>query len=200
MWAAIEVLKAQGKLDVMSVKNRFRGKATATGYRDINMSIKFEGHVCEIQIQLAAILEIKHDQVAHARRARLRVICYPQRTGHEPRAMTNEPATVHIQPTAYSTDCITAVYPSLQTPAYELIRSLELEEELEEETSLANLSRACSPATRLVLGLLRFGTAVTSSIISVGYLVFGLLYDTEESKWVGAVSSGVLHIGSLIHR
>ena len=40
-----------------------RGKATATGYRDINMSVKFEGHVCEIQIQLAAILEVKHDQV-----------------------------------------------------------------------------------------------------------------------------------------
>ena len=40
-----------------------RGKATSTGYRDINMSVKFRGHVCEIQIQLAAMLEVKHDQV-----------------------------------------------------------------------------------------------------------------------------------------
>ena len=66
VWGAVEELKAQGRLEVVSIKNRLRGGATSTGYRDINMSVKFRGHVCEIQIQLAAILEVKQHQVRHA--------------------------------------------------------------------------------------------------------------------------------------
>ena len=67
VWAAVEQLKAQGKLDVLSIKNRFRADPTSMGYRDINMNVAYAGHVCEIQIQLAAILEIKHEQVRAVR-------------------------------------------------------------------------------------------------------------------------------------
>ena len=85
------------------------------GYRYINMSVKFRGHVCEIQIQLAAILEVKHD-------------------GHA---------------------------------AYELVRSLELEDELEEGPTLADLAGACSPATRVGLGALRFFAAAMAALRTV---------------------------------
>ena len=40
-----------------------RGTASAIGYRDINFNIIFCGHVCEIQIQLAAVLEVRQYQV-----------------------------------------------------------------------------------------------------------------------------------------
>ena len=43
---------------------RFRGHPTWSKYRDINISIDFEDHICEIQIQLAAILSLKSK--AHA--------------------------------------------------------------------------------------------------------------------------------------
>ena len=115
-----------------------RGKATSTGYRDINMSLKFEGHVCEIQIQLAAILEVKHD-------------------GHA---------------------------------AYELVRSLELEDELEEGPTLADLAGACSPTARVGLGALRFFVAGMASLISACYIALGVLYDSEEGRWLGAVRWG----------
>ena len=135
VWGAVEELKAQGRLEVVSIKNRLRGGATSTGYRDINMSVKFRGHVCEIQIQLAAILEVKHD-------------------GHA---------------------------------AYELVRSLELEDELEEGPTLADLAGACSPATRVGLGALRFFVAAMASLISALYIVAGVLYDSEETRFFGAV-------------
>ena len=138
VWGAVEELKAQGRLEVVSIKNRLRGGATSTGYRDINMSVKFRGHVCEIQIQLAAILEVKHD-------------------GHA---------------------------------AYELVRSLELEDELKAGMTLGDLAGACSPATRVGLGALRFFVAAMASLISALYIVFGVLYDSEKGRWLGAVRWG----------
>jgi len=106
------------------------------------MSIKFEGHVCEIQIQLAAILEVKKG--AHA--------------------------------------------------AYELVRSIELEDELEEGPSLNDLASACTPATRVVLGMLRFFVAMFASFISAAYIVFGVAYDSEDMRWMGAVRWGHVDI------
>ena len=41
-------------LNARTYTSLYRGKATASGYRDINMNVKFEGHVCEIQIQLVS--------------------------------------------------------------------------------------------------------------------------------------------------
>ena len=139
VWSAVEELKAQGQLEVVGIKNRLRGKATNTGYRDINMSVKFRGHVCEIQIQLAVILEVKHDG----------------------------------------------------TEAYELVRSLELEDELEEGPTLADLAGACSQATRVALGALRFFVAMVASLISAIYIMFGVMYDSEDTRWIGAVREGV---------
>ena len=101
------------------------------------MSVEFKGHVCEIQIQLVAILEVKHH-------------------GHV---------------------------------AYELGRSLELEDELEADTTLADLAGSCSPATRVALGALRFFVATMASMISVLYIVLGVLYDSEDTKHLGAVRS-----------
>jgi len=147
VWGAVEELKAQGRLEVVSIKNRLRGGATSTGYRDINMSVKFRGHVCEIQIQLAAILEVKHD-------------------GHK---------------------------------AYELVRSLELEDELEASTTLADLAGSCSPATRVALGVLRFFVAVMASVISADYIVFGVLYDSGEStRYLGAMVFGAVDTPGLL--
>jgi hypothetical protein len=77
--------------------------------------------------------------------------------------------------------------PHFQTPAYELVRSLELEDELEEGTTLADLAGACSPVTRVTLGVLRFSAATMASMISALYILFGVLYDQPESKWLGAV-------------
>jgi len=67
VWAAVEQLTTQGKLDVLSIKNRFRAGPTSMGYRDINLNVGYAGHVCEIQIQLAAMLEIKQDMVRAVR-------------------------------------------------------------------------------------------------------------------------------------
>ena len=35
---------------VIIVKNRFRGEAHDTGYRDLNIVVAFEGFLCEIQV------------------------------------------------------------------------------------------------------------------------------------------------------
>ena len=112
-----------------------RGEPTSTGYRDINISVEFEGHVCEIQIQLAALLEIKHDQ----------------------------------------------------TPAYELIRSLDLEDDVEDGTTMVDLAAACSAGMRVALGALRFFVASFGSLVSALYITFGVLYDEEATRWMGAV-------------
>ena len=90
----------------------------------------------KIQVQLAAILEVKHDGAHHA---------------------------------------------------YALVRSLDLEDELEKETTLADLAGACSPSARRSLGVLRFFVASTASLISGMYIVFGILYDSESQRWLGAV-------------
>ena len=81
--------------------------------------------------------------------------------------------------------------PHFQTPAYELVRSLELEDELEEGTTLADLASACSPVTLVTLGVLRFAAAMMASMISALYILFGVLYDQPDSKWLGAVRWGV---------
>ena len=44
---------------VATARCSYRCEATPSGYRDINISVMFDGHVCEIQIQLAAILQVK---------------------------------------------------------------------------------------------------------------------------------------------
>lgn len=53
---------------------------------------------------------------------------------------------------------------------------------------MADLAAACSPATRVALGVLRFFTTVMAGVISGMYLLFGVAYDTvPESRMLGAV-------------
>ena len=99
------------------------------------MSVEFEGHVCEIQIQLACLLGVKNDM--HG--------------------------------------------------VYELVRALDLEDEVEDGSCLADLASACSPAMRWVLGIFRFAVAVFTSLVGGLYILLGLLYDDKATRWVGAV-------------
>ena len=39
------------QLTVIIIKNRFRGDAQGSGYRDLNVAVVFEGFVCEIQVR-----------------------------------------------------------------------------------------------------------------------------------------------------
>ena len=108
----------------------------------------YEGHVCELQIELAAMLEVKHD--AHK--------------------------------------------------AYELIRSLDLEGDLEATpTRLTDLADACSFTTRVVLGILRFVTATFSSLIGALYIAFGICYDSDGvARSVGTLVFGDVEVPGLL--
>ena len=57
-------------------------------------------------------------------------------------------------------------------------------------TGVAKRTRACSPRTKLLLGMLRFSVAFFAAMISVCYIVFGLTYDTTSLRWLGASSFG----------
>ena len=92
----------------------------------------------------------------------------------------------------------TSSLPNRQTPAYELVRSLELEDELEEGPTLADLAGACSPATRVGLGALRLFVAAMASLISALYIMWGVLYDTEETRWLGAMVFGAVDAPGLL--
>ena len=55
--AAIMALGTAGVVMVKQIKNRFNDGSC--GYKDINYSVEFEGHICEIQLHLRAIVSIK---------------------------------------------------------------------------------------------------------------------------------------------
>ena len=48
----------QGKVEIVKTKNRF-DQPTASGYRDITLNVKINGHVCELQLHLKQIMEVK---------------------------------------------------------------------------------------------------------------------------------------------
>ena len=77
---------------------------------------------------------------------------------------------------------------TLTLQAYKLVRSLELEDEVESTTTLASLADACSPLTRVVLGVLRFCISLMASLVSSMYILFGVLYDNGPTRYLGAVS------------
>ena len=114
----------------------------------MSVNIMYEGHVCELQIELAAMLEVKHD--AHK--------------------------------------------------AYELIRSLDLEGDLEATpTRLTDLADACSPAKRVVLGILRFVTATFSSLIGALYIAFGVCYSSDGiARSIGTLVFGDVEVPGLL--
>jgi hypothetical protein len=62
VWAALEQLETEGVLRILQVKNRFRGKPLATGYRDINCNVLFGNLICEIQLHCEAHYSLKDEQ------------------------------------------------------------------------------------------------------------------------------------------
>ena len=56
---ALFKLAADGVIGILQIKNRLRGEAAAGGYRDTNVTISFEGLVCEVQIHLRVFFELK---------------------------------------------------------------------------------------------------------------------------------------------
>ena len=68
------------------------------------------------------------------------------------------------------------------------MRSFELANEVEGDTTLADLAGSCSPATRVALGVLRFFVSALASLISAFYILFGVLYDNAGTRNWGAVS------------
>ena len=57
--AAIFALEDAGVIEVKQIKNRFNDGSR--GYRDMNWSVAFEGHVCELQLHLRVIVAIKEE-------------------------------------------------------------------------------------------------------------------------------------------
>ena len=164
VWTALEGLSQEGVIEIKGIKNRFRGEPTPTRYRDINISVAFEGHVCEIQIQLAAILEIKEG--AHKVLASNSVNNISRAPG-----LPSPPSTSVIY---------TYARHSWQT--YELIRSLNLEDELFDDIILEDVIGACSPATLVVLGVLRFVVAVFAFLVSCAYIQLGFLFEIAPDR------------------
>jgi len=63
VYDSVDALKAglaalQGKVEIVKTKDRF-DKPTASGYRDITLNVKINGHVCELQLHLKQIMEVK---------------------------------------------------------------------------------------------------------------------------------------------
>jgi hypothetical protein len=62
VWKELERLEGQGVLQVVVLKNRFRGAPFPGGYRDMNVAVVFQGFVCEIQIHSIEHYRLKKNQ------------------------------------------------------------------------------------------------------------------------------------------
>ena len=65
--AALQKLADAGVVEILQVKNRLRDPPegdgpTASGYRDLNVNIRFQKHICEVQISHSELLKLKADQ------------------------------------------------------------------------------------------------------------------------------------------
>ena len=65
--AALQELADAGVVEILQVKNRLRDPPegdgpTASGYRDLNVNIRFQKHICEVQIIHGELLKLKADQ------------------------------------------------------------------------------------------------------------------------------------------
>jgi hypothetical protein len=61
VWKALKQLEANGVLEVLQVKNRYRGPPMPGGYRDVNANVLFEGVICEVQIHTAGHYVLKKE-------------------------------------------------------------------------------------------------------------------------------------------
>ena len=65
--ASCAALQKLSNVEILQVKNRLRDPPegdgpTASGYRDLNVNIRFQKHICEIQIIHAELLKLKTNQ------------------------------------------------------------------------------------------------------------------------------------------
>ena len=51
-------LERRGEITIHEIKNRFRDGATASGYMDMNLRIKFRGFLCEIQLLIQSLFDL----------------------------------------------------------------------------------------------------------------------------------------------
>ena len=61
VWKALKRLEVGGVLKVLQVKNRYRGPPMPGGYRDINVNVRFDGIICEVQIHTAGHYALKRE-------------------------------------------------------------------------------------------------------------------------------------------
>ena len=57
LFVKMKELEQEGVIVIEQIKNRFLD--LDSGYRDANCSIRFHGHVCELQLHLAAVIALK---------------------------------------------------------------------------------------------------------------------------------------------
>jgi Ran GTPase-activating protein (RanGAP) involved in mRNA processing and transport len=59
----LQQLDDDGVIRILRIKNRFlNGSIAGAGYCDANLSVEFEGHVCEVQLQYRPFYELKKGQ------------------------------------------------------------------------------------------------------------------------------------------
>ena len=59
----LKQLENEGTIRIIRLKNRFKnGSIAGAGYCDANVSIEFEGHVCEVQLQYRPFYDLKKGQ------------------------------------------------------------------------------------------------------------------------------------------
>ena len=58
-WAVMLELEAQGVIQILQVKNRIRQRQS--GYKDININVRFRGLVCEVQLHIRDYFELKRE-------------------------------------------------------------------------------------------------------------------------------------------
>lgn len=62
----VEKLKAAGMVLAQPMKDRYSGKATEVGYRDVNMVIRApNGHLCEVQVNTKTMMEARNAGHVH---------------------------------------------------------------------------------------------------------------------------------------
>jgi hypothetical protein len=61
VWKAVKQLEASGTLEVLQVKNRYRGLPMPGGYRDININVFFDGLICEVQMHTEGHYALKSE-------------------------------------------------------------------------------------------------------------------------------------------
>ena len=55
-------LSTRGVCEIVQIKNRYRDGQAPSGYADVHLVIRFEGHLCEVQLLLEDFYRLKNEQ------------------------------------------------------------------------------------------------------------------------------------------